>query len=466
MQRKLAAFATRRDGDEVAVFDSMALQEWQKRMGFFQRCKWAATSKSKAEKLLISLREHANNLLRLCPTLHRERVQQGIVNIVLVSDQVRLEAIMKAANAGAQYEKDGRQKTMYKDLTAAANLKQIIEDGKHETQLIHKPQRLWVEDYSHLHLRGLWMEDSEMAWNSSTGSIDYVEWNSYYIPVGAKGSITEDEMKALILGLGRLLCAEPRPRNLQMLRCKGLFHDAKRSRYGIVYELPRPLRCVDKHIDEDQLKRRLPKDFNHLLKNPIMSLGYRFWLAKALVESVIAMHASGWLHKNIQPSSVLFFPVGSNEGEDSKAKRELDWNRMYLMGCQYSRPSDTTPFIPKANYMTSRANSSISETYQHPDKLQDPKRQFRHAYDVYSLGIVLLEIGLWESLDNSYISSDPGKRIRSLVKLSQRLVGACGNIYARCVRQCLQIETDDLSGDKSLETLSWVVAKDLALCRA
>jgi len=38
--------------------------------------------------------------------------------------------------------------------------------------------------------------------------------------------------------------------------------------------------------------------------------------------------------------------------------------------------------------------------YQHPAKHADPTRQYRHAYDVYSLGILLLEVGLWEKLKN------------------------------------------------------------------
>lgn len=48
--------------------------------------------------------------------------------------------------------------------------------------------------------------------------------------------------------------------------------------------------------------------------------------------------------------------------------------------------------------------------FQHPAKYADPKRQYHHAYDVYSLGILLLEIGLWGKLkdydDSSSESSD------------------------------------------------------------
>lgn len=37
--------------------------------------------------------------------------------------------------------------------------------------------------------------------------------------------------------------------------------------------------------------------------------------------------------------------------------------------------------------------------YQHPDRLLDPSAKRERVFDLYSLGCVLLEIGLWETLD-------------------------------------------------------------------
>lgn len=36
--------------------------------------------------------------------------------------------------------------------------------------------------------------------------------------------------------------------------------------------------------------------------------------------------------------------------------------------------------------------------YQHPDKRLDSRIRYSRAHDIYSLGCVLLEIGLWKSL--------------------------------------------------------------------
>ena len=431
-------------------------------MGFFNRCQWAATSKSKAEKLSASLEKYANNLLRLCPTVHRPLVQQGVVNVVLSLDKVELESLIKAAGPNALQQRDPDNSDIYRDLTAAANLKAILEEARSED---HRPQevpQLHANDFLQLRLRGEWMTNSEVVFDQSSGVIDYVEWNSYSTPGSAPG--TEDKLKALILRLAKLLYARPRPRNLKMLSCRGIFHDVSRGRYGIVYKLPSHLRNIDGQIDEYRLGRRLPKNLNHLLSKPIMSLGYRFWLAGILVESLIAMHASGWLHKNIHPTSILFFPGAANGPNGVTHNGQTDWNRAYLMGCQHARPSQNTFHLP--NGYSVATNVSVPQAYQHPTKMRNPMTPSRHAYDVYSLGLILLEIGLWKSLSTYAISSNPDIRIAGLIEVSQRLVGACGNIYTNCVRECLLIDTDDLTGERSLQTLSWTIAKNLALCRA
>ncbi|KAK7943797.1 kinase-like protein [Apiospora aurea] len=55
-------------------------------------------------------------------------------------------------------------------------------------------------------------------------------------------------------------------------------------------------------------------------------------------------------------------------------------------------------------------------TYQHPQYLEEDKRYFIQ-YDYYSLGMVLLEIGIWSPLQDvvrKYLTADP-KKIREKV---------------------------------------------------
>jgi hypothetical protein len=45
-----------------------------------------------------------------------------------------------------------------------------------------------------------------------------------------------------------------------------------------------------------------------------------------------------------------------------------------------------------------RPNDISLDYYQHPDKRWNPSIRYSIAYDIYSLGCILLEIGMWKSL--------------------------------------------------------------------
>ncbi|KAM0524545.1 hypothetical protein ACHAPE_000642 [Trichoderma viride] len=130
--------------------------------------------------------------------------------------------------------------------------------------------------------------------------------------------------------------------------------------------------------------------------------------------------------------------------------------------------------------------------YQHPAKHADPKRQYRHAYDVYSLGVLLLEIGLWEKLKEYGKSRSEHIRIRSrhsdhdsgsdadsdeedhyerrrwiCREYIGRLRWACGETYADVVLSCLMVDSsDDEMAKVSERELCARVMADLEGCQA
>lgn len=260
-------------------------------------------------------------------------------------------------------------------------------------------------------------------------------------------------------------------------------------------------------------------------------LGARFELARKLVRAVCLLHSSGWLHKNIRAESVMFFPEHVNTLQEDRyeVKIEIDVSKPILMGYIFSRPDDiiirtNPPSAPRteqhSNYCeakrrrtdtgawddpmdegstskrrkgTPRANSilgrnmlekvSVTEQtkdtnisgftldyYQHPAKHADPMRRYRHAYDVYSLGILLLEVGLWQKLRN-YSDDDEEdhyERRRGICReYLDRLRWACGDTYADVVLSCLMIDgsDDEMAKASEREPCARIVA-DLEGCQA
>ncbi|KLO95491.1 uncharacterized protein LW93_8031 [Fusarium fujikuroi] len=124
--------------------------------------------------------------------------------------------------------------------------------------------------------------------------------------------------------------------------------------------------------------------------------------------------------------------------------------------------------------------------YQHPAKHADPKRLYRHAYDVYSLGILLIEVGLWKKLENdddSYSDSDSDsgykrniyndeedhyeRRRKICRKYLNRLRWECGDTYADVVLSCLMIDSSDDEVAKASEReLCGRIVADLENCQA
>ena len=279
-------------------------------------------------------------------------------------------------------------------------------------------------------------------------------------------------------------------------------------------------------------------------------LGARFELARKLVRAVCMLHSSGWLHKNIRAESVMFFPehVSALQEDRYEIDIEIDVSKPILMGYIFSRPDDIVQKPPPSAQRTDmhrdysslvsrplqdpgvtqyphqpaytqrnkkkrspRASSirglnalitiraaepqetkqtNISgfelDYYQHPAKHAKPDRLYRHAYDVYSLGILLLEIGLWrrlqvydddsDSFDGSNDSDDSDdqddedhyeQRRRICRKYLQDLRWTCGDTYADVVLRCLTIDcSDDEAGVASERELCAKIVADLEGCQA
>jgi hypothetical protein len=111
--------------------------------------------------------------------------------------------------------------------------------------------------------------------------------------------------------------------------------------------------------------------------------------------------------------------------------------------------------------------------YQHPAKHADPQRLYRHAYDVYSLGILLLEVGLWQQLNidedfDDEDGEDHYERRRWICRsYLEDLRWACGDTYADVVLSCLMVDcSDDEAAMASERELCAKIVADLEGCRA
>lgn len=87
----------------------------------------------------------------------------------------------------------------------------------------------------------------------------------------------------------------------------------------------------------------------------------------------------------LEPKNILFWPRPGTKGE-------IDFTKPYLVGFDISRP-----FQPGEVSEKPLADPD-DDIYRHPDYRAQNSRSFLPSFDMYSLGIMLFEIGIWRNV--------------------------------------------------------------------
>ncbi len=181
------------------------------------------------------------------------------------------------------------------------------------------------------------------------------------------------------------------------------------------------------------------------------SLSRRVRLAQELATSVSYVHTFNFVHKNICPESVLLFEWEGTSQLGRSSIVTTNRRSSFLIGFESFR---------SAGGKTSLMGDQDWEhnIYRHPERMGEfPAEEYRMQHDIYSLGVCLLEIGLWEPLveyagDEADPTPEYGRVCREFVEtenpwvlFKDYLVGLAqnelprrmGDKYAELVLTCL-----------------------------
>jgi hypothetical protein len=255
----------------------------------------------------------------------------------------------------------------------------------------------------------------------------WIEWK-YYEPVLHTGH-PNPHTQVRISKLSALLSDAQKPTQFHTPSCIGYFNDAPNYRFGLVFR--RPIDISPAAV--------LSSLFDLIISNEKPSLSVRVRLAHTLATSVQYLHSTDWLHKAFRSQNVVFF---TNPGD-------TDISTPYLCGFGLSRPAQNTE-------MTEQPDSiPLYNLYRHPlahsSIAVDSKSGFKKVFDVYSLGIVLLELALWMPLyrvlgvdDRNLQGLQPGvtKKVRELLLRESRYLdmvkASAGDVFADVVKACVE----------------------------
>ncbi|KAH0565038.1 hypothetical protein GP486_001564, partial [Trichoglossum hirsutum] len=178
------------------------------------------------------------------------------------------------------------------------------------------------------------------------------------------------------------------PSIMGILDCCGFSADPLNNRFALHF--PYPIRKKNPRTLLNLLTDRRNKE--HGLVHPIND---RINLARKIASAVLYVHSCGFVHKNIRPSNIIIFEPETDPKLSSTEARFIRYpysiGEPYLVGFEGIRRAEAgSQRLGVANWE--------QNIYLPPERHRLAKGdEFTMQHDVYSLGVVLLEIAIWSA---------------------------------------------------------------------
>jgi hypothetical protein len=182
------------------------------------------------------------------------------------------------------------------------------------------------------------------------------------------------------------------------LQCRGFIEDRVDSRYGYIFGLPddfnkKPINSQPSTPNSAAMQK-MPelRSLRQMLDcSSTPSLNTRLSLAVTLLDTLLNLHTSGWLHKELRSDNIIFIRKAECD-EDNTITGDLSNYSIFISGYVYSRLDDPEE---QTESMQSEVEADL---YRHPSLLRESRQPYSKSLDIFSVGCTLLEIGLWSSL--------------------------------------------------------------------
>jgi hypothetical protein len=224
-----------------------------------------------------------------------------------------------------------------------------------------------------------------------------------------------------------------------LLHCGGFWWDFSQNRFGLRFDYPsnlskpRTLLSVLWDSENPQLKARHPLD-------------HRIRLAKGIASALFVLHSADLVHKQVRPDNIVIFEQSSEMDSLHHQPYPYSLGQPFLVGFDAVRKVDAASLML-------HVEDWEKQIYLSPERYRlQAGDEFRMQHDIYSLGVVLLEIALWTSFQDrrspvlkSRLLRRDGKTLLAPEELKKAYLGLAsgavarhmGQRYANVVQACL-----------------------------
>ena len=268
-------------------------------------------------------------------------------------------------------------------------------------------------------------------------------------------------LRSRIDRLCALLANSARPSSMLLPVALGYLQDSE-TKFWLTYRLPEhadPNREVTSLYSILQPNRR---SIAGTKTRPILpTLEEKYCLAITLAEGLLSLINVKWVHESLDSSNIMFF-------HEKGSARPIDFAKPLMIGFGVARPVE-----PGEKTIDTRSLDSPLSLWQHPQLRRGPHHRYEPRHDIYSLGMILCEIGFWQDLN--YF----GKENETAFDFHQRVVNACytklahfvGETYRDVVLACINdydlwTKNERGEGAPSLhESFCWDILRPLRSCQ-
>ncbi|QUC19110.1 uncharacterized protein UV8b_03351 [Ustilaginoidea virens] len=221
-------------------------------------------------------------------------------------------------------------------------------------------------------------------------------------------------------------------------RLLGYFEDIDNSRIGLVYRFPASFNHgpVERLTQHSLYSMPTLRDLLTCQEEPPLEAKFR--MAYNLTNTIFDMHARGVTHGNLTDSNISFGEESIQAFDGPNA--EIDVRR---------------PLVSSFDLFPEDGTAAQISPWRHPldpRTLQSSLGQSadERILELYSLGMVLLSIGLWTKLETLW--PDPSSMVIPGSTL-ERLATRCGTLYMKAVQACWDAVDNQLNGKGRGEAL-------------
>lgn len=371
-----------------------------------KKFQWAIKDKHGFEMLLDRLCYYNDSLYCLLPKESINTIERDVLaSLIDAATSQRLLQYGTVTSPSARDIQDNVATPQYSTIASAAMASLQIADVDHLP-----PVNVWVDETS-ISYDG---KDSQLGTLSRQGCAPARVFVETKTPVSYERYDTHSHARKETIDRVKelaLLLKEPRRFGFATMACLGVITDMNdkgfrgEGKTKLVYELP---------IAADPLAH--PVSLHDLLSlgkyqsNEPPEIDVRFQLVTSLAKALHEMHCTGWLHRNISSSNIIFLKTKPGSGIES-----LDLEKPYMAGFHAARSfaASRSPGYLRLNF--------DALIYRHPGYLlyrlwseSRPRRGntgdklfYMPRHDYYAMGLVFLEIRMWRSLDSLLLRDVP-----------------------------------------------------------